>query len=50
MSREFENVYELARELKTDMRTAAYVHALKRLGETMEAKGTSSYFSNGKPH
>lgn len=50
MAREFENVYDLAQELKTDMRTAAYVHALKRLGETMEAKGTSSYFSNGKPH
>ncbi len=50
MSREFENVYELARELKTDMRTAAYAHALKRLGETMEAKGTSSYFATGKAH
>jgi glutamate dehydrogenase (NADP+) len=50
MSREFEHVYELARELEIDMRTAAYVHALKRLGETMEAKGTSSYFGNGKTH
>jgi len=50
MSREFENVYELSRELQTDMRTAAYAHALKRLGETMEAKGTSSYFANGKTH
>jgi glutamate dehydrogenase (NADP+) len=50
MSREFENVYDLAREHDIDMRTAAYVHALRRLGETMEAKGTSSYFANGKPH
>ncbi len=48
MSREFEKVYDLALELQIDMRTAAYVHALKRLGETMEAKGTSSYFSNEK--
>lgn len=30
------------------LRTAAYVHAIKRIGETMEAKGTRSYFSNGK--
>jgi glutamate dehydrogenase (NADP+) len=50
MSREFELIYDLAMELKIDMRTAAYVHAIKRIGETMEAKGTSSYFSNGKIH
>lgn len=48
MSREFELIYDLAIELGTDMRTAAYVHAIKRIGETMEAKGTSSYFANSK--
>ena len=48
MAREFETVYDLAREIETDLRTAAYVHAIKRIGETMEAKGTHSYFSNGK--
>ena len=48
MAREFGNVYALAREHNTDMRTAAYVHALMRLGDTLEAKGTSSYFGNGK--
>ena len=48
MAREFECIYDLALEIKTDMRTAAYVHAINRIGETMEAKGTSSYFSNGK--
>ena len=48
MAREFETIYDLAREIKTDLRTAAYVHAIKRIGETMEAKGTRSYFSNGK--
>jgi glutamate dehydrogenase (NADP+) len=26
------------------MRTAAYVHALRRLGEALEAKGTRNYF------
>ena len=50
MAREFETIYDLAREIKTDLRTAAYVHAIKRIGETMEAKGTRSYFSNGKAH
>jgi glutamate dehydrogenase (NADP+) len=50
MAREFECIYDLARELESDMRNAAYVHALKRLGETMEAKGTSSYFANNKAH
>lgn len=48
MSREFERIYDLHHEIETDMRTAAYVHAIRRIGETMEAKGTSSYFSNGK--
>jgi glutamate dehydrogenase (NADP+) len=50
MAREFETVYDLAREIETDLRTAAYVHAIKRIGETMEAKGTHSYFANGKPY
>lgn len=46
MAREFENIYDLALDLGIDMRTAAYVHAIKRIGETMEAKGTSSYFTD----
>jgi glutamate dehydrogenase (NADP+) len=50
MAREFETIFDLAREIETDLRTAAYVHAIKRIGETMEAKGTRSYFSNGKAH
>jgi glutamate dehydrogenase (NADP+) len=47
MAREFHLIYDLHLEIGTDMRTAAYVHAIKRIGETMEAKGTSSYFTNG---
>lgn len=50
MAREFELIYDLHHEIKTDMRTAAYVHAIKRIGETMEAKGTSSYFANESPY
>ncbi len=48
MAREYEQVVDLSREIGTDQRTAAYVHAIKRIGETMEAKGTSSYFTNSK--
>lgn len=45
MSREFNAIFELKDEKSIDMRTAAYVHALKRLGEAIESKGTSLYFS-----
>jgi hypothetical protein len=34
-------------ELDSDMRTAAYVHALTRLGEAVASKGTRTYFANG---
>lgn len=47
MLREFNTIYDLMAEKKTDMRTAAYVHALNRIGEAIEAQGTSRYFSNG---
>jgi hypothetical protein len=32
-------------ERGTDMRTAAYVHALDRVGAAIEAIGTEHYFS-----
>lgn len=44
MVREFENVYQLMESHKTDMRTAAYVHALNRYVEAVVAQGTRSYF------
>ncbi|WP_372846488.1 Glu/Leu/Phe/Val dehydrogenase, partial [Pontiella sp.] len=47
MAREFHRIYDLHLAIGTDMRTAAYVHAIKRIGETMEAKGTRAYFANG---
>ena len=47
MLREFNTVYGLMSEKKTDMRTAAYVHALNRIGEAIEAQGTSRYFGSG---
>lgn len=46
MAREFNTVYDLMVEKQIDMRTAAYAHALKRLGGAIEAQGTSRFFSN----
>jgi glutamate dehydrogenase (NADP+) len=45
MTREFGAVFDLAREKKTDLRTAAYAHALRRLGAALEATGTVDLFA-----
>ena len=44
MRREFGAIYSLMEELGSDMRTAAYVHALKRLATAIEAAGTRGWF------
>jgi len=44
MRREFAAIYSLMDELSSDMRTAAYVHALKRLATAIEASGTRGWF------
>ena len=46
MAREFNLIYELMTEKKLPMRTAAYVHALKRLGGAMESTGTQEMFGS----
>lgn len=46
MEAETEKTWSLAEELKLDLRTAAYVHGLNRLGEALDAKGTRDYYSN----
>ncbi len=46
MSREFVAVYDLMAKLQTDMRTAAYVHAMRRLGDALNSQGTERFFSN----
>lgn len=48
MSREFKNIYDLMQLHQVDMRTAAYIHALSRLGEAISALGTSQYFSSDR--
>ncbi len=45
MSREFNNVYQNMEACNTDMRTAAYVHALNRLAESVVSLGTQGYFA-----
>ncbi|MGP1386433.1 MAG: Glu/Leu/Phe/Val family dehydrogenase [Thainema sp.] len=47
MVAEANNIWNIAQELNTSMRTAAYILALRRLGEALDAKGTRDYFMNG---
>jgi glutamate dehydrogenase (NADP+) len=43
---EAEKVWAIAQEFSVSMRTAAYIHALNRLGEAIDAKGTRDYYVN----
>lgn len=44
MREEYHNIYDLTQSKDLDMRTAAYVHALSRIGEALTAQGTADYF------
>lgn len=46
MEREGRAVWEISRNRKISMRTAAYVHALGRLAEAIEAHGTQNFFAS----
>lgn len=48
MTREFNAVYDLMGRHEIDMRTAAYTHALSRIGDAIASQGTSSYFAAEK--
>ena len=50
MVREFNIIYQIMQAHQSDMRTAAYIHALTRLSEAMIAQGTHEYFSGDKTH
>ena len=39
-------VWNVSKEKDVSMRTAAYVHALGRLAEAIEAHGTQSFFTS----
>ncbi len=45
MTAETQKVWDLAQKNQIDMRTAAYVHGLKRLGDAIDAKGTRDYYN-----
>ncbi|MFI4874716.1 MAG: Glu/Leu/Phe/Val dehydrogenase, partial [Blastopirellula sp. JB062] len=45
MAREFNAVFNLANQKEIDMRTAAYVVALNRIGEAIASQGTARYFT-----
>jgi glutamate dehydrogenase (NADP+) len=46
MSGEFKAVFSIAEELDVNLRTAAYIHALKRLTEAIDSKGTREFFTS----
>lgn len=48
MVEETHAIWQIANEFDIPMRPAAYVHALNRLGEAINAKGTRDYYINGK--
>jgi glutamate dehydrogenase (NADP+) len=44
MVKETERIWEIAQQKSISMRTAAYVHAVDRLAEAIDAKGTRDYY------
>ncbi|ELR96712.1 Glu/Leu/Phe/Val dehydrogenase [Gloeocapsa sp. PCC 73106] len=46
MAEETERTWKISQEFGVSMRTAAYIHALNRLGEALDAKGTRDYYVN----
>jgi len=44
---EADRIWTIAHQNATSLRTAAYIHALSRLGEAISAKGTRDYYLNG---
>ena len=46
MEREGQAIWDIAQARDVTMRTAAYVHALGRIAEAIEAHGTQSFFTS----
>jgi len=47
MVEEAERIWTVAQEHSISLRTATYVHALTRLGDAVDARGTKHYYLNG---
>ncbi len=45
MVSETQQVWNIVQQNNIDIRTAAYIHGLKRLGEAIDAKGTRDYYN-----
>ncbi|MBF2026729.1 MAG: Glu/Leu/Phe/Val dehydrogenase [Oscillatoriales cyanobacterium C42_A2020_001] len=45
---EADRIWTISQENAIPLRTAAYVHAISRLGEAISAKGTRDYYLNGR--
>ena len=48
MVEETNRIWAIAEERRIAPRTAAYVHALNRIGDAVQAKGTKDYFTDGQ--
>ena len=48
MVEETERIWAMTQEQGIAPRTAAYVHALNRIGDAVQAKGTKDYFTDGQ--
>ena len=48
MVEETNRIWAIAEERSIAPRTAAYVHALNRIGDAVQAKGTKDYFTDGQ--
>ena len=48
MVEETERIWAIAQEQGISPRTAAYVHALNRIGDAVQANGTKAYFTDGQ--
>lgn len=46
MEPEARRVWNIKQDKEIDMRTAAYVHALDRIAQAVEAHGTKAYFDS----
>jgi glutamate dehydrogenase (NADP+) len=44
MEREADRIWDLSRELDVTLRVAAYVHALRRIGEAVDDRGSAEHF------
>jgi len=44
ITKEFRNIYKTSQDKDVDMRTAAYIHSLRRIVGAIEATGTAEYF------